>query len=159
MSLIAIRMNQPEKSPPLFSTISMSGSYFSVLSNIKSAILKAMRNSSINLSGFIPSSMALKVQQFLLNTEGLNRLIISEYLGEGDFKREAYQAAFQKIVNKTELIQGYAESTILRRSRIDASSAGLSDPLQDIEDLKTANFVVEGFKLAIYIRSFFDIEL
>jgi brefeldin A-inhibited guanine nucleotide-exchange protein len=37
--------------------------------------------------------------------------------------------------------------------------AGLSAPLQDTEDLETANVAIEGFKLAIRIVCLFDMEL
>lgn len=37
--------------------------------------------------------------------------------------------------------------------------AGLSGPLQDTEDIETANLALEGFKLAIRIICLFDMEL
>ncbi|CAG8647377.1 1675_t:CDS:10, partial [Paraglomus occultum] len=97
------------------------------------------------------------------------------------FKREAYVAASEEMANKTENLfrsmlraqrRGIytANTTFYSASHIEHVRpmfevawmpvlAGLSAPLQDTEDLETANFAIEGFKLAIRIVCLFDMEL
>ncbi|CAG8513048.1 4016_t:CDS:10 [Dentiscutata erythropus] len=98
-----------------------------------------------------------------------------------DFKREAYQAASQEMANKTEnlfkaMLRAQRRGVYTSSATFFSAShfehvrpmfevawmpvlAGLSGPLQDTEDLETANLALEGFKLAIRIISLFDMEL
>ncbi|KAF0477927.1 Sec7-domain-containing protein [Gigaspora margarita] len=128
LSQNSVTIQNTNKSSPSSSTMSMSGSYFSVSSDIKSAIPKAMDDpeqfenlkhrkqvlqdgiktfnfkpkrgiQALISAGFIPSTEPLEVAKFLLNTEGLNKTMIGEYLGEGETENIATMHAFVDLMD------------------------------------------------------------
>ncbi|CAG8450041.1 3698_t:CDS:10 [Acaulospora colombiana] len=98
-----------------------------------------------------------------------------------DHKKAAHQAVLKEMANKTETLfksmlraqrRGIytANTTFYSASHFEHVRpmfsvawmpvlAGLSGPLQDTEDMETANLALEGFKLAIRIICLFDMEL
>ncbi|CAG8722403.1 36441_t:CDS:10, partial [Racocetra persica] len=116
------------KSSPSSSTMSVSGSFFNASSDIKSAVPKAMDDpeqfenlkhrkqvlqdgiktfnfkpkrgiQALASAGFIPSTEPLDIAKFLLNTEGLNKTMIGEYLGEGETENIATMHAFVDLMD------------------------------------------------------------
>ncbi|KAF8529196.1 Sec7-domain-containing protein [Hysterangium stoloniferum] len=54
-------------------------------------------------TGFIPSRLPQAIAQFLLETDGLNKAMIGEYLGDGDNENVAIMHAFVDLMDFTEL--------------------------------------------------------
>ncbi|KAI0638023.1 hypothetical protein C8Q77DRAFT_1047692 [Trametes polyzona] len=97
-----------------------------------------------------------------------------------DFQKEAYMAQSNSMANKTEalfrtLMRSQRRGTKSNEQFFSASHfvhvrpmfevawipflAGLSGPLQDTDDLEVVELCLEGFKAAIHIVCFFDLEL
>ncbi|CAG8473492.1 8719_t:CDS:10 [Cetraspora pellucida] len=123
-----VTIQNTSKSSPSSSTMSVSGSFFNTSSDIKSVIPKAMDDpeqfenlkhrkqvlqdgiktfnfkpkrgvKALVSAGFIPSTEPLDIAKFLLNTEGLNKTMIGEYLGEGDTENIATMHAFVDLMD------------------------------------------------------------
>ncbi|KAG0137586.1 hypothetical protein HOY82DRAFT_582922 [Tuber indicum] len=143
------------------------------------AIYEEIRTNEIVLEGERdPSKMDLTVQSAGGIVEGIGRVLAN---AGRDLEREAYVQASEEMANKTEQLF----KTLLRAQRrggarpglskfIAASSSkhvgpmfevtwmsvlsGLSGAAQDSNETETIRLCMEGFKLAIRVACFFDLE-